>query len=176
MAACCLLSFSPVFFFPSSSATTMRGNFDDLWMNQHEFGERAYLIQASALMVGTVSGGGQCWDGYHVTQPLPSSIQTFATFAVYGEVSCVQLERDEPCCEARGGFRACTCLIACRHHPTPSSQNALMATRLSVCIHSRRPEFGAQSIFFPACISVALWKFAPFPTSQRQEAESKMRG
>lgn len=123
----------------------MRGNFDDLWMNQHEFGERTYLIQ------GLGFDGGRD----EVTQLLPSSIQTFATFAAYGEVSCAQLERAVPAAgrgargEVRGagGFPACTCLIACRRHPSPLLTKRFDGDSL-VCLHSQPPSWICRPVDF----------------------------
>lgn len=60
MTACCLLSFAPIFFF-----LTMQDNFDDLWMDQHQFYEctsnlKYNVIQALSLME-------EHWDSYHIT-------------------------------------------------------------------------------------------------------------
>lgn len=167
MAACCLLSFGPIFF----SLLLCNNNAGKLWwfMNEATWVWWAYLSNSGPRLWWRARGveeGGNTGTVTTLHNPYQAPFKHLQHLLRTGRFHAHDL-RD--LCLLRGegragSFPACTCLIACRRHPTPSWQNALMATRLSVCIRSRRPEFGARLIFFfffPQLVST--WRFENLP-------------
>lgn len=144
--------FWPHFFFLFFS-----DDFDDLWMNQHEFYECTYLIQAF------FDGGSLGQLPHYITST--QLIQTFTKCTVFVIISVHNLTKTMPAVKQEFQLHMSDL--------TAPWQSTLMVIRLSVCIQSNCPEYRTSQ--FSSLYACGALKCVSFPTSHCQEAESKMQ-